>query len=693
MSAGPLVPRQCMNSKSPTNRQLEAAAEFEAARIRIKLIREGILVDIGQQSGLSMKPVRRGSPLLVGEGPKRAVPRFDIPATRSYRFATAAGVTSLHFAHRGIAKVTYAICLDGLRVKPGAARAHSNYIERDGGVAELDPKEDCFPEGDAQPHNAEECGPAQSATASGQDEYVRRTTAIAIQPDGNRALITNIDDDDGERSEFWSEVEKHERTASPDKMSFRVCDDREFWLRVADAPECPAKLRQKILGPHADDANKFVIENGKKTRAFLRGQEGWKGLGDGTTAAKDEAAMANFSDGRGGRTQYRSEFSLPAELTPQQNFELLREFAREFEKRGLPFVAVMHQPDEHNDPTNWHGHLIYYDRPCRRITQEDIERLKKRGFDVTGIIPGAWDFTVSVATPGRPGRFSYPLRQNKVAEVSRSQNWPKTLRVRLAQVTNRHLELAGIARRVSPETYGDMGIVADPQQHLGTNQSAAETRGKVTSLGRDNEKTQWEGIQKEAQARMKVELAENVERVATATPDVHEALRATLDEATQLRRHIFLLEQEIERARSRAEMVVQRNERLLAADKDHDDDDADLVRNERAWLVQQGKRYLDELHGRTKNEQELLRRWRKEVGEKEQLAASIEEGEWPILDRESDQSRSGSDPMETRTDVEVSDAASTPTPAPPTPIDPSEKGTERKRPFPPGYPIDPGLGR
>jgi hypothetical protein len=682
-----------MSTKTPTNRQLEAAAEFEAARMRIKLIREGILEDISQQSSLSLKPVRRVSPLLLGDGPKKGVPRFDIPATRSYRFATAAGVTSLHFAHRGIAKVTYAICLDGLRVKPGAAQAHSNYIERDGGVAEFDPKEVSPSERNAQTHDAEECCPAHSARASGQDEYVRRTSAIAIQPDGNRALITSIDDDDVGRSEFWSEVEKHERTASPDKMSFRVCDDQEFWLRVADAPECPAKLRQKIVGPDADNAEKFVIENGKRTRAFLRGQDGWKGPGDGTTAANDKSAMAKFSDGRGGRTQYRSEFSLPAELTPGQNFELLREFAREFERRRLPFVAVMHRPDEHNDPTNWHGHLVYYDRPCRRITQEDIERLRKRGFDVTGISPGAWDFTVSVPTPGRPGRFSYPLRRNKVAVVSRSQDWPRTLRVRLAQVTNRHLEMAGIARRVSAETYKDMGIVADPQQHLGTNQSAAETKGQVTSLGRDNEKIQWEGIQNERQARMNLELAKNLGRVAAAPPGVRAALKATLHEATKMRSHIFLLEQEIGRARSRAEMVVQRNERLLAADKDNDDDDADLVRNERAWLVRQGKWYLDELHGRTKNEQELLRRWRKEVGEKEQLAASIEKGEWPIIDRESDQGRSASDPMGTRTDVEVSDAAPTPTHGPPTPPDPSDKGTERKRPFPPGYPIDLGLGR
>lgn len=618
-----------MSTKTPTNRQLEAAAEFEAARIRIKLIREGILEDISRESGISLRPARRGFPLLDGEGPKREMPRFDIPATRSYRFATATGVTSLHFAHRGIAKVTYEVRIEGLKVKPGAARAHANYVERESGVAKFDGEksrdEARQPSSDV---DTEKNGAPKIGKASEQDEYVRRTTALAMQPDGKRALVTNIDEDDAERSEFWSEVEKNERTASPDKMSFKVMDNPEFWLRVADAPGCPAKLKQKILGPSADHDTKFVIENGKKTRAFLRGQEGWRGPGDGVTPANDESAMAGFHDGRGGRIQYRSEFSLPVELTQEQNFELLKEFAHEFEKRRIRFVGVMHRPDEHNDNRNWHAHFVYYDRPCRRITQDDIDFLKKQGFDVSGITPGAWDFTVSVPTPGRPDRVSYPLRQNKVAEVSRTKKWPKTLRVRLAAITNRHLQLAGIDRRVSAENYENMGIVVDPQQHLGTSQNAAETKGHVTSLGCENEAKQWEGILNEIETRFNFELTNNRERVAAAPLNVREALGTTLNDAAQYRKNADLLEQEMQRAKSRAEMVVERNSKLLTADRDSDDDNADLVANERARLVQQGRRYLDELHNRTRAEQELLQSWRNEVDKCETIAANMESGKW-----------------------------------------------------------------
>jgi len=618
-----------MNTRTLTNRQLEAAAEFEAARIRIKLIREGIIEDISRESGFTLRPVRRGFPLVLGGGSKKETPRFDIPATRSYRFATTTGVTSLHFAHRSIAKVTYEVRIEGVKVRPGGARAHANYIERESAVAEFE-GEKC--RGVATQASSdvvtEKDGAPQTGKATEQDEYVRRTSAVAIQPDGERALITNIDDDDAERSEFWSEVEKNERTASPDKMSFKVADNPEFWLRVADVAGCPEKLKQRILGPSADQDDKFVIESGKQVRTFLRGQEGWKGPGDGVTPATDESAMAKFSDGRGGRTQYRSEFSLPAELTPQQNFKLLEEFAREFEKRRLPFAAVMHRPDEHNDPSNWHGHLAYYDRPCRRITQEDIDRLKKQGFDVTGIARGAWDFTVSVPTPGRPNRVSYPLRQNKVGEVSRTKKWPRTLRVRLAAITNRHLQLAGIERRVSPESYENMGIVVDPQQHLGTTQSAAETKGHVTSLGCENEAKQWEGILNEIETRFNFDLTNIGDRVAAARPDVREALEATLNDVAQYRRNADLLEQEMQRAKSRAEMVVERNSMLLAVDKDSVDDDADLVTSERARLLQQGRRYLDELHKRTKTEQELLLSWRNEVDKSEKIAESMESGAW-----------------------------------------------------------------
>lgn len=82
--------------------------------------------------------------------------------------------------------------------------------------------------------------------APDHDRYIGRMEAVAIQPDGTRALITNIDPDDDERARFWSLVEKHEAIASNDQMSIRVCDRPAFWAMVASQPDCPAELRQAL---------------------------------------------------------------------------------------------------------------------------------------------------------------------------------------------------------------------------------------------------------------------------------------------------------------------------------------------------------------------------------------------------------------------------------------------------------------
>lgn len=682
-----------MQRKPPTNRQLEAAAEFEAARVRIKLIREGILEDISRSSGQSIRKIRVRRQISFDRRRTDGIPRFDLPAARKFRFASPQGVTSFHFAHRAIAKVTYATSQDGVRVKPGAARAHGNYIERESGVAAFQEKLRESGALNAEPETNENDLQRQPLSAEKQDEYVSRPAAVAIQPEGQRALLTNIDSRDEGRSEFWAEVEKNERTASPDKMAFRVSDNTEFWLRIAREADCPEKLKRKILGPHADDERSFVIENGKKTRSFLARQTGW--IGPGSAECEDQPAMAQFQDGRGGRIQYRIELELPSELSPQQNFELLKEFAKEFENRRIPFVAFMHQPDEHNDPSNWHGHIIYYDRPCRRIDDRDIRDLAEKGFDTAGLVAGAWDFTVSVPTPGRNSRRTFPLRQNKVAEVSRSKAWPKTLRKRLAIITNRHLARAGEGRRVSPETFKDMGIAADPQQHLGNSHSAAETRGHVTAMGLENEARQWQGIAAEAEAELARRLTEKADRGTNSTKSA--SLQERLDLASHLRKHIFLLEQEMQRSESRAQMVLDRNRRLLAADRDDDENNA-KERQERLWLVDQANRYLAMLQYRLSNERALIDQWNSEVLEVAEAANKPERhGSHTSVSRQGGSMENNLKSTSQKTGADASDEAPTEQPATskssPDRDSPAHTGSNGRPSIPIGFPFDQGHGR
>jgi hypothetical protein len=728
----------------PTNAQLEARDKLAAARARIKLIREGILSRIeGEAIRLQASNVpsrtwdQADRALQSGKG---RVPDFHIPASRPVRLKSATGMTSFHFSHSAVSRVTCVTQVEGLRNAPGAAKAHSRYIERDNAVAgfeaqagldraaqqesldggaqfstpdDVAPSDEGLHRSTPEEHHDEQytaarlpgteirgplvgeiaalqsdpvgidtegsvegpgpdaglqllsssdlvydgwgaehlllspadvsletgqggdglrrppqgdrgngkepLNPDRSSPAADFDHYLRRPGALSIQPDSGRALITNIDHNDDARAEYWSLVEKHERKPSPDKMTFRACDHPEFWARVLSHPDCPAEIRAKLEGPDRDELRPITIASGKRVRGWLRKQPGWFEPQPNRKRAKNEQQprIAKFVDGRGGRVQYRIVGELPDELTPEQNFAVLKDFAQEFEKREMPFVAVMHAPDEHNHSKNWHFHLAYSDRPARRITQDDINCLARQGYDVDLLKPGMWDFAVEVPVPGRNNRTTFPFRQNKVAEVSRDKDWPKTLRVALARIVNQHLSAAGVERRVSPETYEHMGIVADPAEHLGTRQNAMETRGIATSAGVANEEKQWAAIQAQAKQRYEAEIAEAEARIArilrsqSADNEVAVAeLRVRLERAAKLRHDATILEQEMERAASRAVMVRDRNLQLLkAAEADPKAANPREVAKQCA-LVGMANRYLAVLDHDLTDERALATRWR-----------------------------------------------------------------------------------
>lgn len=747
-----------------------AIARAERAYSKLVRIRDGI-EEIGPEDALGVARWRPGRPDLVqrtnGQPQDRPI-EFNRPVTRSYRLTSAAGATSFHFQHRAIGKVTHEMNEDGLRNRPGAARAHSRYVEREVAVASIDPAIEAdgtitiaAPVTDRAPRSAavtdtisaastpiinletdneydwqrylgldpgiarrlvdDLAGPqpgpsgslangggqdadadaglwllsrrdlvrqgrgshghlpaaqdlsmesgsivhrlpdaaaylrsqSEAQTAGGigtllsageapdHDRYIGRMEAVAIQPDGTRALITNIDPDDEERARFWSLVEKHEAVASNDQMSLRVSDRPAFWATVLLQPDCPAELRQALGTNTPSQTIRFDIPSGKVMRAFLDKQPGWV---KPTKANKASVAkpFAAFHDGRKGRIQYRVVGELPDELGIEGRFAIVRDFAAMFERRKMPFVAVMHAPDHHNNEKNWHFHLIYYDRPCHRISASDIVALDRRGFRTDALEPGMWDFTVVTPKRGRTNGKATPLKQNKVAEVT-GDAWINTLRHELAVITNRHLERAGVERRLDPRRYTEMGIVADPQEHLGTRQAAAETRGETTKIGTANELRQWKAIMAEGDARYGQALADADERVAryrrlhggTAQAERADesavALRNHLQRATRLDDIAFRLHHGIERARSRASHVRQANRQLVQA---FDADPAAGRQSERdrsERLVAAASEYLGMLDDRLADEYALLANCRNGAESMRRHALTIEEKRHPAV--------------------------------------------------------------
>lgn len=435
-------------------------------------------------------------------------------------------------------------------------------------------------------------------TPDGQGKYIERQEALAIQPDGTRVLFTNIDESAEKRAEFWRLVEEHEREAEPDKMTFTVADNETFWKAVAAHADCPDKLALAIAV--SDPSKRVTVESDDNVqmRKFLSSIEGWKDAGAKQPGEKPDAYKARraddtckFHDGRGGRVQYRIIGELPHELGIKGRAAILREFSQEFEKRKLPFVSVMHAPDHTNNDKNWHFHLVYYDRPCSRLTAEAISNApvdpnaKNMVVEPVGQeAVGSWDFTAieKFKTSSREIRERRPFAQEKVKEVSRHQDWVEKLRGRLSAITNDELEKAGIARRIDPRRHTEMGIHNNPQEHLGTKLANLEAMGIATPLGVSNEERQWTSMQKKLDADLERRKSvidqtarkwlQKAGRASHIDDETKAGVRANVAQwhqhKTESEEHIAIAEnvtQHIERTTSRAKKVQQTCKKQLDA--------------------------------------------------------------------------------------------------------------------------------
>jgi hypothetical protein len=337
---------------------------------------------------------------------------------------------------------------------------------------------------------------ARTITAQHQT-YIEHDTAVATQPDGAVAIITNIAHSAEDRLQFWELVEQEESEPGPDRMSVDPERDPEFWLVVASHERCPKELVLALAASDASARDHFIIPSGREMRVFLAEVPGWIST---RKEHKNESAieylkagkgLASFHDGRGGRSQYRIIGELPSELTMNGRMRVLSGFTQRFEELGIPFNLAMHAPDFGNDERQWHFHLDYYDRPARLLTAADMAWAADRHFVPLGQGVGEYGFAAKFR---KNGKVSRPFRDDKIEEA-RADDWILSLRNRLAFVTNRELKREGQHPRFDPRSYDKMGIKAEPGEHLGTKLNAGEGKGRVSDRGIENEKKQWAAIE------------------------------------------------------------------------------------------------------------------------------------------------------------------------------------------------------
>ena len=547
--------------------------------------------------------------------------RLAVPIVRPIRAATPEGVTSFHFSHEAITKTaTERVSDSGSKTRPGSARDHSRYLERETALArdEEGVVERLENETETEPKTEAEIEVDEIKRAFGQAEvgsvYIERQEALAVSTNGVAVLYSNIADSAFERRKFWSLVEEHESQPGTDSMRVRMNANFDMWTRVLSDLACPGSVKETLTKADPDLEVRIQTDNNEAMRRLMM-RHGWtppnRQKREETTEERkarekqeDKQSGVIFEDARGGRIQFRMIGELPHETDHEGRVRILRGMAQEFEKRNLPYMAVMHAPDHTNNDKNWHFHLIYHDQPAKRFTGRAEDHLppqdpnetdyKKRQWEIAfdGLISpdtqaqiGKWDFDVEVTykKKNRVAKTSRPYAQNKNRECNKRDFIPK-LRKRLADLTNHELERVGVVRRLDPRRYSEIGIDRSPDMHLGTKLSQHEELGIPTGIGRFNEQNQWNfimgGIQRDQEKREQ-ELNRDVSQMrsnlsATAPEKVdadlitsaiigYEQNKRAANEHEIIAHHI---EEHYWRAQSRAQRLEETCQKHLKAIKD-----------------------------------------------------------------------------------------------------------------------------
>jgi hypothetical protein len=198
--------------------------------------------------------------------------------------------------------------------------------------------------------------------------------------------------------------------------------------------------------------------------------------------AEKDATPVSIAPARGGRVQIRIVAELPCEMSPLERLQAAQAYCGNFERLGLPYWAVIHAPNHHNDTRNFHLHVALSDRPSRQMVHPETGET-------------VWDFEVqlTVRDLNKHVRVKRPCMQKKLLELS-AKSWPKKERQAWCAVVNYGLARAHVGKRYDSRSYKVMGVKQVPRQRLSPAIFARERKGEVTELGVTTAREQWEAI-------------------------------------------------------------------------------------------------------------------------------------------------------------------------------------------------------
>ncbi len=438
---------------------------------------------------------------------RKKKPRLLTPTCITFRPRNARMETSFHLSFEAVTKNHTEFGLPVASGRRASADDHCKYLE--------DAEKTAYPSS-RKPINAEAYG-----------EYHEREHALAI--DDGHHLFTNIQGGQEDRLELFRAANSNETSMSPPKLTIDVLEGTklivDFIAFALDDPTLASSVQSHVEDKsakpfrhgeelkHVEDLAKVAFEGDAAVRAHdLLRSLGWREHGKDY----DQSARAGISwhSGRSGRVQMRLVGEIPHELSPEGRSRFMKSLSERFDKLGVPYVAVVHKPTAANHESNWHFHLVYWDRPTERFDPELIAQRNAAGTTLPGYSKryadlreqalrdpnviaqaGKYDFEVVYTYKDAKGRnrTTFPFRQNKNRECTRTAFIPN-LRKFIAEISNRELRMAGASRRVRAERYDKFGINKKPGIHLNDRNNRLELAGIPTAEGTANEKRQWDYI-------------------------------------------------------------------------------------------------------------------------------------------------------------------------------------------------------
>jgi hypothetical protein len=373
------------------------------------------------------------------------------------------GGVTFHFSVTAVSKSNRTVAAYAGRSPSGSAEQHESYIERDGAAETfVDPESKRFD---------------QEYATDGQD-YIERPDASEKLKDEDGIIISlfgNIADTKEQRLEFWKKLEEFEQ--SPRGHTFTIDPFRgaDFWESVkqhADSGRTiPSELKQAMESSKSNTTPVEVTLNDEDAISLLR-------FARSMGALQADGAI-KVALGRGGRVQTRIIAELPHEITPAQRLAVAKQYCAEFERLGLPYWAVIHAPDKHNDRRNFHIHIVLSERPAKRMIDP-----------ATG--KEVWDFEIveTYRTSKRQTRHHYPFAQNRIRTLT-DRRGIRNERARWCQMLNSALEAAGSTKRYDPRSYKDMGLTQKAKKRIDPKIYAKERKGEATDQGIDVAREEW----------------------------------------------------------------------------------------------------------------------------------------------------------------------------------------------------------